>query len=355
MSRTSETFFDRICGADGLPYVLAEIGANHNGDLELAKKLIAEAKACGCDGVKFQSWDERIFSRVVYEENRFLNDDYRERTDHDLSSIVSAYTFRKPELTVARDECVRNGIDFASTPFELDQLRELMGLEPPFIKIASMDLNNFDLIRAAAETGLSLVISTGFGTLAEIDDAVRCARAADNDRIVLLHCVSLYPPGDAQVNLRNIPTLAATFGVPVGFSDHTHGIEAPLAAVALGAVFIEKHFTLDKTLPGWDHAISADPAEMRVIATGAKRVAVQLGDTRRNPSIKELERRAAYRRSIITLRAVKAGEPFSMDNLGVRRPGTGLSPALLDVIRQMAAAKDLPAECLLSLGDIRPR
>jgi N-acetylneuraminate synthase len=171
--------------------------------------------------------------------------------------------------------------------------------------------------------------------------------------VVLLHCISLYPPRDEQVNLHNIQMLRDTFGCPVGFSDHTLGVECALAAAALGACFLEKHFTLDKEMFGWDHKVSADPAEMQRIVDGVSRIHAALGRRERVLSAEEVDRGRAYRRSIVTLKPIRAGEAFSEDNVGLRRPGTGLSPRLLPTVLEMAAAHDLAQDELLSLDDLR--
>jgi N-acetylneuraminate synthase len=348
-------FSDRPIANGKPPYLLAEIGANHNGDLDLAREMIRRAQEIGCDGVKFQSWDTRIFSAVVYRENRFLNDDYRGRSDFTLKEIVEKFALSPAALADLAADCRANGIDFASTPFEAEQIAQLVSLDAPFIKIASMDINNEPLLRAAARTGKPVVVSTGFATLAEIDEALRTIETEGNRDVILLHCISLYPPRDDQVNLRNIETLRDTFGCPVGFSDHTLGVDCALAAVALGACFIEKHFTLDKEMFGWDHKVSADPAEMQRVVDGAARIHAALGARQRALSPEEIERGKAYRRSIVTLKPVRTGEPFSEKNVGLRRPGTGLSPRLLSTILEMEAAHDLAGDELIGLNDVRTK
>ena len=262
-------------------YVIAEIGANHNGDMDLARNMIDKAKACGADAVKFQSWDTTIFSEAVYEKNRFLDDDYRNRTDYTLKEIVDKFALGSDDLAELCGFCAKVGIDFACTPFTVDQLRCLVELGVPFIKIASMDITNPRLLKAAGRTDRPILLSTGFATLEEIDRAVGIIEAQGNRNIVLLHCVSLYPPEDHEVNLNNMDMLCAAFGYPVGFSDHTLGTEVSLAAIARGAVVLEKHFTLDKSMFGWDHHMSADPEELAVICRGAERIHAALGSSRR--------------------------------------------------------------------------
>lgn len=338
--------------APGRPtYVIAEIGANHNGDIDLARKMIDVAKSCGADAVKFQSWDTTIFSKTVYEKNYFLGDDYRNRKDYTLKEIVEEFALSFEQMRDLGVYCRRVGIDFASTPFNLRQLDELVSLQPPFVKIASMDLTNPRLLRAAGQTGLPVLLSTGFGELDEIDRAVRLIEAEGNRDITILHCVSLYPPADEEVNLNNMDMLRTTFGYPVGFSDHTIGAEISFAAMAKGAVVLEKHFTLDKNMFGWDHKMSADADELAAICRGRDRIHAALGSSRRVIGDRERGRRDEYRRSIVSAREIKAGEVISEDAIDFRRPGTGLSPDLADMIVGAVSLRDLPADSLLQLGD----
>ncbi|MDP6390070.1 MAG: N-acetylneuraminate synthase family protein, partial [Alphaproteobacteria bacterium] len=306
-------------------YVIAEIGANHNGDMDLARRMIDRANDIGCDCVKFQSWNSDIFAKEVYDQNYFLTDDYRDRDDYSLKEIVDEYAVSADQLGELKAYCDEVGIDFASTPFERVQIDDLVRLDAPFIKIASMDLNNDHLLGHAAATGKTILLSTGFGSLAEIEHAVKTIEAAGNRNIVLLHCVSLYPPRDDQVNLNNMDMLGEAFGYPVGYSDHTIGVEVSLAAIAKGAVALEKHYTLDKEMTGWDHAISADPDELAAIVRGAERIHAALGSRRREPPEDDAQK-AAYRRSIVSARDIKAGEKIDEAALTFRRPGAGIEP-----------------------------
>lgn len=333
-------------------YVIAEIGANHNGDMDLARQMIDRAREIGCDCVKFQSWDTSIFSRQVYEDNYFLNDDYRSRNDYTLEEIVREFSVTPEELRELKSYCNKAGIDFASTPFEHAQIDDLVALDAPFIKIASMDLNNDHLLRHAAETGRTILLSTGFGTLEEIDHAIRTIEQAGNRNIVILHCVSIYPPDDDQVNLNNMDMLRQAFGYPVGFSDHTLGTDISLAAMAKGAVVLEKHYTLDKDMFGWDHKISADPEEMAVIVNAAERIHQALGSARRTPP-EDPDRKAEYRRSIVSARDIKEGETIDAAAITYRRPGTGLPPNADTSLLGAKARRDIAADTILSLSDVQ--
>ena len=333
------------------PYIIAEIGANHNGDMDLARKHIDVAKQIGADSVKFQSWDKTVFSKKVYEDNYFLTDDYRDRTDHTLESIVEEFALSREQMGELAAHCKQVGIDFASTPFEPSQVDPLVEFGAPWIKIASMDINNDRLLQKAGETGLPVVVSTGMASLGEIDDAVVMLEAANAAQIVLLHCTALYPTPIEEANLRNIETLRQ-FGYPVGFSDHSLGSTLSLAAVALGAVVIEKHYTLDKDMFGWDHKMSMSPEEMKVLIDGSAQIHVAMGSPRRAVSDREMDQRAAFRRSIVASRDISADETLSVDNITYRRPGTGLDPSLAPVLIGMKAIKTIPSDTLITMNDL---
>lgn len=328
-------------------YVIAEIGANHNGDMETARRLIDSAKACGADAVKFQSWDTTLFSRQVYEENRFLEDDYRNRNDYSLKEIMEEFSLNFEQMTELKEYSLQSGIHYSTTPFSVRELEELIRLGAPYIKIASMDLVNPEILEAAGGAKLPVLLSTGFGTLDEIEQAVRIIEDGGNRDIVILHCLGLYPPDDSEINLNNMSMLREAFGYPVGFSDHTLGAEVSIAAIAKGAVVLEKHFTLDKQMFGWDHAISADPPEMAQICSAAGRIHEALGSARRVVGKRELERRNSYRRSIVSARFIPKGEVLTREDIAFRRPGTGINPMQFRSILGMTAAVDIPDDTVI--------
>ncbi len=326
---------------DDRPYVIAEIGANHNGDMEQARAHIRAAKAAGADAAKFQSWGTGLFAQSVYDDNA------------ELKEAVAAYAVAESDMAALAQYCRETAIDFASTPCSAAEIVALDTLDPPFVKIASMDLNHDRMLIDAAKTGRPIILSTGFSTLAEIEHALTTLEGVGHTDTVLLHCIALYPPPeDAFVNLRNIEMLRETFGYPVGFSDHTIGVEIPLAAIALGAAVIEKHFTLDKSLPGWDHAVSADPADMAIITSAARRIPAALGSRRRVVSAAERQNAQAMRRSVVAARDIRAGEVLSEDDLEFRRPGTGISPNEAGRLIGRAARHDIAVDTLLSDDDV---
>lgn len=335
------------------PYVIAELGSNHNGDMELAKKLVLAAKEAGADCIKFQSWSkDTVFSSKVYEDNYFLKDDYRNRTDYTLKEIVEEYSISEQELLDMKRFADELGINCTSTPFskkEVDFVVEK--LNTPFIKVASMDLNNYPFLDYIAKKGLPVVLATGLSELYEIDRAIRTIENAGNRQIVILHCVSNYPPQDEDVNLNNIESLQKLYPYPVGFSDHTLGFSIPLASVAKGACIIEKHFTLDKNMFGWDHKISATPDELKIICEESKRVQKAMGSYGFRCEEDE-ERKAAFRRSIVTTREVRAGEVIKESDIDFKRPGTGIAPAESIYVIGRKANKDIGVDELIHWKDL---
>jgi sialic acid synthase SpsE len=338
----------------GKPYIIAELGSNHNGDMELARKLIVEAKNAGADCVKFQSWSkDSIFSRKTYDDNYFIADDYRDRTDYTLEAIVDAYSISEEELLQMKKFSDELGIDCTSTPFSKKEVDFLVDkIKAPFIKIASMDLNNYPFLDYVARKGKPIVISTGLSELYEIDKAIRTIERAGNYQIVILHCISIYPPKDEQVNLNNIDTLRTLYPkYPIGFSDHTLGITIPVASVVKGVCLIEKHFTLDKNMEGWDHKVSANPEEMALICSETKRVHAALGSTRIQVQERP-DRIESFRRSIVTTRAIKAGEVIGKNDLDFKRPATGIAPEFFDQVVGRTAKVDLALDKPFLLSDL---
>jgi N-acetylneuraminate synthase len=336
------------------PYIIAELGANHNGDMELAKQLILQAKKAGADCVKFQSWSKSsVFAKVKYKDNYFIADDYRDREDYTLEEIVEVYSISEDELMSMKEFADEVGIDCTSTPFnkrEADFLVDKM--DTPFIKVASMDLNNYPFLEYLAKKRKPMIISTGLSELHEIDRAVKTIEETGNNQIIILHCVATYPPKDGDVNLNNIKTLMAAYPeYPIGFSDHTLGTVIPLAAISLGASLIEKHFTLDKNMEGWDHKVSATKDEMEIIVKDSKRIVKAMGSFRISAT-ESNEQKREFRRSIVITRDMNKGDIIKAKDIDYKRPGGNLDPSMTDFIIGRTANKNLENDHILTLKDI---
>lgn len=313
------------------PYIIAEIGANHNGDMELAKEMIKSAKKSGADAVKFQSWTPTsLISNEEYNRNQSYNDgDGGKKHFGSLKQMVEKYYLREEQHYELKSFCDQIGVTFASTPFSKFEVDLLEKCDIPFYKIASMDINNFQLLNFVCEKGKPIILSTGMATLAEIDSAVNYLFKKGIKDVALLHCISIYPPSYNDINLNNILMLRRAFGLPVGFSDHTIGTSIPLASVALGACIIEKHFTINKDLPGWDHQISASPEELEVIRIEGNNIVKSLGSYKRIVSKAEEDKKVKFRRSLVYTQSLIAGHVLTEMDLTSKRPGTGISPDLL--------------------------
>ena len=334
------------------PYIIAEIGSNHNGDMDIARNLIDAAKESGADCVKFQSWSkETVFSKKNYDDNHFLDDDYRERDDYTLEEIVEEYSISENELLDMKKYANSIGIDCTSTPFSRSEVDFLVDkMQADFIKVASMDLNNYPFLDYIARKQKPIVLSTGLSSLSEIDTAIRTIEEAGNDQIIILHCVAIYPTKDVDVNLRNIDTLSTLYPYPIGFSDHTLGTYISLAAVAKGACLIEKHFTLDKEMEGWDHKISASPDDMKAIVEASRRVHEALGNPRVS-RIENKERLESFRRSIVSAKDINKGDVITEKMIDFKRPGTGLPPESINYIIGKKANRNIAYDEIINFED----
>ncbi len=326
-------------------HVIAEVGVNHNGDVDLAHRLIDVAVASGADSVKFQTFspDKLVSSTAAttpYQRDRGGSSDQR--------SLLEALTLPETAWAELRDHARERGIAFLSTPFDTDSAEMLVALGLTALKVSSGELTNLPYLRALASLGVTLLVSTGMGTEEEVARAVEACDGAPG--LVLFHCVSAYPAPVEECNLRVIPRLARRHGVPVGWSDHTPGLTTALGAVALGAPVLEKHFTIDRTLPGPDHTASLEPDELTDYVRQTKALARALGDgvKRRMPS--EEENAALVRRSWHAARDVPAGAVLGPDDLALLRPEGGVSPAVevtgRRVRRDVASGSPLTADDL---------
>lgn len=332
-------------------FVIAEAGVNHNGDLALALRLCDAAHEAGADAVKFQTFRAQD---LVLRGAPTAEYQSRQTGDQDQFVMLQRLELSEAQHRAIMAHCQAIGIEFFSTPFSIQALDMLVGLGVRRLKMSSGELTHRALIEHAAASQLPLLLSTGMATMAEISEALAWSRVARGHlrEVCVLHCTSAYPAPDGALNLTAMAAMASEWGLPVGYSDHSLGIEAPLAAVALGATVIEKHLTLDRSLPGPDHAASLEPAEFAQMVRGIRRVSAMLGDGRKAPRPDELDTARVARRSVVVLQDVQAGTILQADMLACRRPATGIAPRDLPALigRRMAVA--LPAGSVLQWDDL---
>lgn len=353
-------------------YIIAEAGVNHNGSLDMAKMLVEVAAEAGADAVKFQTFKaDKLVSRLAPKA------EYQTKTtdvDESQHEMIRKLELDEHAHEILIEHCKVCGIEFLSTPFDfesVDLLAERFNL--PCIKIPSGDITNASLLLKIAQTGKTTILSTGMSTLGEIEDAlgvlafgylgkgtpsIAAFRAAYcsaegqltlHDKVTLLHCTTEYPAPLDEVNLRVMNTLRSAFGLQVGYSDHTEGIAVPIAAVARGAVVIEKHFTLDRTLPGPDHKASLEPGELKQMVEAIRVVEKALGSGIKNPTPSELKNINVARKSLVAACTIRAGESFTAENLGAKRPGNGLSPMQYWELFKRKASRDFSKDEVISL------
>lgn len=312
--------------------IIAEAGVNHNGDMDMALKLVEAAHEAGADLIKFQTFK----TDAVVTANA-KKADYQSRNVGGSDSQIDMLrglelSFEDHDRIIAH--CEKVGIGFFSTAFDPDSLDYIAALGLKQFKIPSGEITNLPYLRKIASYGKDVILSTGMATLGDIEAAIDAVEAEGltRDRITVLHCTTEYPAPMDEVNLRAMNSIGQAFGTKVGYSDHTQGIEVSLAAVALGATVIEKHFTLDNTLPGPDHKASLEPQELAAMVKGIRNIETALGSPVKSPTPSERANRPIARRSVVAARAIAKGEVLGEDDLRVKRPGTGLSPMLWDSI-----------------------
>lgn len=321
--------------------IIAEAGVNHNGSLELAKKLIDAGKDCGVDYIKFQTSEKpesvtSKFANMADYQKRNLNQ------DESQLAMLRKIVLPMSDFTILKDYCDKQDVRFMSTPFDLKSVDFLAHLGMDYMKIPSGEITNLPYLRKIAKLGIPVIMSTGMCTLGDIEVAmeVLCKNGLKEDNISLLHCNTEYPTPFEDVNLKAMQTLKQCFGVRVGYSDHTKGIEVPIAAVAMGAEIIEKHFTLDRTLPGPDHVASLEPKELKAMVDSIRNIENALGTGVKKVSSSERKNMAIARKSIIAACNIKAGEELTENNLTVKRPGSGVSPMRWDDVIGTKAVRD---------------
>lgn len=317
---------DRAIGPGHPALLIAEAGVNHNGDLARALRLIEVAAAAGADAVKFQTFcADRLVTREAPKARYQLAATDAGESQYEM---LRRLELSRADHVALLAHCAQHGILFLSTPFDEESAAMLAELGVAAFKIPSGEITNLPFLAAVAAWQKPIILSTGMATEAEVRTAVECLRQSGNGQLALLHCVSNYPADPADVNLRAMAAMAAMFGVPVGFSDHTLGIDIAAAAVALGACIVEKHFTLDRALPGPDHRASVEPEELAQLIRSIRRVEAALGHGRKEPAASELNTAQVARKSLVAAHDLAAGTTLTEDVIAIKRPGTGLAPAL---------------------------
>jgi N,N'-diacetyllegionaminate synthase len=335
---------------DGV-FFIAEIGLNHNGDLSLAKEMVAAAQESGADAVKFQS----LSARSLIARSEFG----RPVGGFGFTDVATVGDFWR-KVSIGRefhveinDYCRTRGIEFMSTPFDPESADLLEELGVKRYKIASGDLTYYPLLEYVAKKGKPILLATGASTIGEIEGAIGCIREAGGGDLTLLHCISLYPTPPELANIGAIPYLGTVFNLPVGFSDHTVGWHIPIAAIACGATVVEKHFTLDKSLPGPDQRLSADPGEFQQMVASGREVSLAARDKSRIIPPSEQGMRALIRRSIVAARDLKRGETIVERDLAFKRPGGGVSAVWHRSFVGRKAARDIAEDEQISFGDVQ--
>jgi sialic acid synthase SpsE len=344
-------FGGRLIGEGHPAFVIAEAGVNHNGDLELGRALIREAAAAGADAIKFQSYKAGKISTKTAPRYWTEPDDPRGSQYDTFKKLDSFGLAEHRELFRYAKE---RGILCFSAPFDDEAVDMLDELGAPGFKIASADLTDHPLLERAASKGKPVILSTGLATIAEIGEAVEVVRGAGNDQLVLLHCTLQYPCAPENANLRMMLHMKAAFpDVPVGISDHTLGIAVPQAAVALGAVAVEKHYTVDKTLPGSpDHYLSVDPRDLEEMVTNIRTIEKAMGRYLKGPVEAESQAYKFARRSIVSKAPIPRGTTITRDMLTFKRPGTGIYPKHVELVVGRTAKVDIPEDTVLEWGMI---
>ncbi|CAK7004466.1 MAG: N,N'-diacetyllegionaminic acid synthase [Parabacteroides sp.] len=330
--------------------IIAEAGVNHNGSIALAKKLIDVASDAKVDYVKFQTYrTENIVTRDACKADYQVNNVH----DNDMSQfkMLKRLELSKQDHFELITYCKQKGVKFFSTAFDLDSVNFLDSLDMSLWKIPSGELTNYPYLRAIGRTNKPVILSTGMATMKEVQEAISVLEkfGTPKNGITLLHCTTEYPAPKDQINLRAMNTMREYLGVPVGYSDHTEGIEIPIAAVAMGAVVIEKHFTLDRNMEGPDHKASIEPAELRQMVKYIRNIESAMGNTEKKPTPVEQKNISIVRKSIVAARPIHKGEVFNEENLTTKRPATGISPMKWHEVLGLIASQDFEKDEVIKL------
>lgn len=328
-------------------FIIAEAGVNHNGSLETAKRLVDAAVEAGADAVKFQTFVPEEVAVAAAERAPYQREAMPGRAESQLE-MIRRLALGPEDFRALKAYCDGRGIMFLSTPFDYFSVDLLESLGVSLFKVASGELVNHPFLAYVASKGKPMLLSTGMASLGEVEEALAVVRGAGCEQVTLLHCTSAYPAPVEEANLRAMVTMRRAFGVPVGYSDHTLGIEVAVAAVALGAEVIEKHFTLSRDLEGPDHKASLEPGELAALVRAIRNVERALGDGRKRPTPSELEIMPYARRSLVAVRDIACGEVVTADMLAAKRPGTGIPPKMVHLVAGRTARTDIPAGTVLT-------
>lgn len=327
--------------------IIAEAGVNHNGSFELAKKMVDAAKEAGVDYVKFQTFNPKKLVSKYAEKAEYQ----KETTGSDETQLqmLQKLTLTEDNFLSLRGYCREVGIGFISTPFDLDSIAFLETFDMDFWKVPSGEVTNLPYLEAIARTKRKVVMSTGMCDMNEIQDAIEVLEKNGTTEITLLHCNTQYPTPYEHVNLSAMNSIRDALHKEVGYSDHTQGIVVPIAAVAMGATVIEKHFTLDKNMEGPDHKASLNPSELRQMVVAIRNIEQAIGNGLKEPSSSEMANKGVARKSIVASRSIKQGEVFSEENLTTKRPGTGISPMKWYEVIGKVAPRDFSEDEIIEL------
>ncbi|BDR87039.1 N-acetylneuraminate synthase [Clostridium tetani] len=331
-------------------FIIAEAGVNHNGDIEIAKRLIDEAKNSGCDAIKFQSFKAKNITTKNAPKAQYQKEATGNGKQYDmLKKLELSYE----EHIILKNYCEEKGILFISTPFDFESVDLLEELNISLYKISSGDLTNIPLLKYIAKLNKPMIISTGMANLGEIEETINSIKDAGNQQITLLHCTSNYPTDCCDVNLNAMITMKSAFKLPIGYSDHTLGIEIPIAAVAMGAKVIEKHFTLDRSMNGPDHKASLEPLELKEMVKSIRNIEKAFGDGVKRCNDSEKNTKLIARKSIVSKVKIKRGEIITEDKLTIKRPGNGIETKNLYHIVGKKALEDIEEDTIITWDQIK--
>jgi len=350
MPPTTVKIADRIIGEGRPCFIIAEAGVNHNGDINLARKLIDAARDAGADAVKFQTFTAEAIATKGAEKAPYQKE--ASGTGESQYDMLKKLELSKEAHRELKNYAEKQGIIFLSTPFDEASIDLLDGLGVPAFKVASGEITNLPLIKYIAKKKKPVIMSTGMSTLDEIGEVLEFLHNEGAKEIILLHCVSVYPAKIEDMNLRVMVSLRRTFGLPVGLSDHTTSITVPVAAVALGACVIEKHFTLDRNLPGPDHQASLEPQELKQMVKSTREVEMALGDGVKRLTPDEIENKKVTRRSIVAKIDIPNGVTITKEMLAIRRPGNGLEAKFMNLVIGKTTQKDIKSGEAITLSKV---